>query len=81
MWIKSQDKKILVNTDCLMIAGETRIVATNDINEYLLMGEYKTSERALSVLKEIQLRIETLEQTKISKTVMQVGFYVFEMPE
>ena len=81
MWIKSQDKTILVNTDCLMIAGKTRIVATNDINEYLLIGEYKTSERALSVLKEIQCRIETMEQAKISTTVMKISFYVFEMPE
>ena len=76
MWIKSQDKKILVNTNHFYII-DNRIETTNGD----ILGKYETPQRVEEVLKQIQLRIGTLEQTKISKTVMQVGFYVFEMPE
>jgi len=71
IWIRSQDKETLIQTECInfetqwddakgysaynAITGET-VSET----EYLL-GEYATRERALAVLDEIQDRIYDIE--------------------
>ena len=70
MWIRSQDRKFLVNTDLVFMdmpktydGGEWVIdkskckifVTTHDSNTSI--GTYKTEERALEVLDEIQKNI------------------------
>jgi hypothetical protein len=59
LWIKNQDKTILQKVDNLLISNginekKTFNIYTNNINFQNVLGEYKTKERALEVLDEIQ---------------------------
>ena len=63
LWIRSQDKINLVKINQISInyANKTQIIANclpeyyeNSGNYYELLGTYKTKERALEVLDEIQ---------------------------
>ena len=63
LWIRSQDKMNLVKINQISInyANKTQIIANclpeyyeNSGNYYELLGTYKTKERALEVLDEIQ---------------------------
>jgi len=56
LWIRSQDKKILIKNDSLAIevSGEYSVIT----NGYNILGKYRTEERALEVLDEIVSRIE-----------------------
>ena len=58
LWIRSQDKKSLVNTKTIEVCNNDIVVWDEekyDIKIYL--GKYKTQERALEVLDEIQSKI------------------------
>jgi len=52
LWIRSQNKKILLKVNELKI--EINMIIAFDGNEYQYLGAYKTKERALEVLDEIQ---------------------------
>ena len=66
LWIRSQDKKRLLKCDCLKVEYQTAIIQTDLYkrhcepigwvieNNSILIGIYKTKERALEVLDEIQ---------------------------
>ena len=57
LWIRSQDKRILQKVDNIFLNAnyENRRIYTIDINDIETeLGEYKTKERALEVLDEIQ---------------------------
>ncbi|MBV4423442.1 hypothetical protein [Clostridium tyrobutyricum] len=102
MWVRSQDKYSLVKANRLLIV-ETAYVAkfnkgyriinqykcTNDSDDYDILGEYETEKRALEVLDNMQIQIEScteFTQTKefVSKlegrnsTTRQP---VYQMPE
>ena len=52
LWIRSADKEILLKTNELEI--ETNMIIAFDENKYQCLGTYKSKERALEVLNEIQ---------------------------
>lgn len=56
LWIRSQDKKRLFKIDKLGIeeSKEFLVVLYTDKYEWYRLGNYKTEERALEVLNEIQ---------------------------
>ena len=56
LWIRSQDKIKLVNNCNLYISSEIKneYIIEDLNNKYLKLGTYKTKERALEVLDEIQ---------------------------
>ena len=57
LWIRSQDKRILQKVDNIYLNAnyDNRRICTNDSRDYESdLGEYKTKERALEVLDEIQ---------------------------
>lgn len=54
MWVRSQDKKTLVKVDKLIIAYDTDEKIYEIHNVYDSLGVYKSKERALEVLDEIQ---------------------------
>ena len=59
LWIRSQDKKSLVNTKTIEVCDNDIVVWDEekyDIKIYL--GKYKTQERALEVLDEIQSKLK-----------------------
>lgn len=73
LWIRSQDKKVLIKTDYIEFGewnNEYRIYINAEI-----CGKYKSKERALEVLDEIQDRLITLCDS------MNRHLYVYEMPK
>lgn len=89
LWIRSQDKKKLVNNCNLYMSDEMRGAYTiEDLNnKYLKLGTYKTKERALEVLNEIQ---NHMMKSMFAKKVNGLGeevdlipipILVYEMPK
>jgi gamma-glutamylcyclotransferase (GGCT)/AIG2-like uncharacterized protein YtfP len=86
LWIRSQNKGALIKVEMLGKTDET-IHSYNGINKTVL-GTYKSDERALEVLDEIQKYInnncEFIEQkthTKMGTYTNKIDTYVYEMPE
>lgn len=86
LWIRSQDKKHLLKSECLTVAGEN--------NEFYIcdtfighIAKYTTEERALKVLDEIQKIIDgeiTMQKSVESQIVGYAKFLklnVYEMPK
>lgn len=74
LWIRSQDKKLLMKSTELRYNQKKEdysILAYDTKGDYRLLGIYKSKERALEVLDEIQEILET-------RTVSQM---VYEMPK
>lgn len=81
LWIRSQDKKILLNPIFIeydrktvenktnLYCGIHKIITFYNGIQYIL-GEYETQKRALQILDEIQ-KIKSIE----------VNDYVYEMPK
>lgn len=78
LWVRNQDKTIFQKVDNLLIsdgdnAEGTFNIYTNSIPAQNVLGRYKTKERALEVLDEIQNYI-LLPNTDNSA-------YVYQMPK
>ena len=56
LWIRSQDREILLKVNELEI--EENMIIAFDNNKYQCLGTYKTKERALEVLDEISSKIK-----------------------
>ena len=71
LWIRSQDKTTLEKVQALQICENPD--GTWFFNSGLILGEYKTKERALEVLDEIQkyILLPNIDNSA----------YVYEMPE
>ena len=57
LWVRSQDKRILQKVDNIYLNAnyDNRRICTNDSRDYESdLGEYKTKERAIEILDEIQ---------------------------
>ena len=74
LWIRSQDKTFLrkVNTIGIIEGSDFWFISENLITDF---GKYKSKERALEVLDEIQNRLITLSDS------MNRHLYVYEMPK
>ena len=72
MWIRSQDKEILIKAVCIYLCGENHIYASS-----VEIGKYSTKEKALKVLDMIERLIK--EQIRLHN-VWQIGV-VFPMPQ
>lgn len=55
LWVRSQDREILLKVNELEI--EENMIIAFDNNKYQCLGTYKTKERALEVLDEIKNKI------------------------
>ena len=77
MWIRSQDKKILIKAVCIYLCGENHICANNVEGDRWYIGKYSTEEKALKVLDMIQKLIK--EQIRLHND-WQIGV-VFQMPQ
>lgn len=53
LWVRSQDRKELIKINHLVLMGE-EIRGVIDNGHYIMLGIYKTKERALEVLDEIE---------------------------
>lgn len=83
MWIRTQNKEDLIKCQKISIIGPGKDVyllveLTND--NYIELGIYKSRERALEVLDEIQERTIKFEFGKAYKCFM-FNEVVYQMPE
>lgn len=87
LWVRSQDKMKLVNNCNLYISNEIRneYVIEDLNNKYLKLGTYKTKERALEILDEIQDELigsDFMPIEKNEEVVLTCGSAkIYEMPE
>lgn len=87
MWIRSQDKRTLVDVECIysgngLIHEKFEIMGAPSSGTISLLGKYKSEERALEVLYMIQSRIikgATFDYINNSKRITKE--FVFQMPE
>lgn len=78
MWIRSQDKKMLVKVDMIeLLDYENSIVAYNSI-KFANLGKYSTKEKALKVLDMIQQCVSGFTDDEVDE-YYQYG--VFQMPQ
>lgn len=76
MWVRSQNKEVLVNVNDVCFykmkkdSYQFRCYGYGD--DYYILGEYSTEEKALKVLDQIQYNVELFEH----ETTM-----VFQMPQ
>ena len=87
MWIRTQDKTVLVKVFdfrvncCIGLDGEIYIQGNLDSNyDSYILGTYKSKERAIEVLDEIQTWIERYEAAKVSGSLF-IDFITYEMPK
>ena len=84
LWIRSQDKRILIQPNRIDIDGKAIIVWQNNYNcDETFLGAYKTKERALEVLDEIQTQLVTLNYQYLHRGehFIATESNVYEMPE
>lgn len=62
LWIRSQDKRILIKVDNVFLNAnyDNKRISTYDGDSNTTLGEYKTKERALEVLDEIEKLIKPM---------------------
>lgn len=73
MWIRSQDKKDLINSKNLGIRkrlNEHVVVSISECGDFYPLGSYSSEEKALMVMDELQ------EEAWVEKKT-----YVYQMPE
>lgn len=84
LWVRTQNKKQLIKCENIYIDNVGYISQTYYINaDSIRLGEYKTEERALEVLNEIQNIIKPrsdIFQHEIIKDINPLT-KVYEMPE
>lgn len=85
LWIKSQDKELLVNAKGFELQqhykdSPCQIFAVWN-NNYNCVGTYKTKERALEVLDEIQNAILGILYTGFACLSKVTNCLVYEMPK
>ena len=97
LWIKSQNKKVLMKVSTLEMLEDDNSIYTTYLDKVVKLGTYKTKERALEILDEIQQilvpkfklikgKIEGSFDGTIFKSldkgeIQQMSCYVYEMPE
>lgn len=87
LWVRSQDKRILQKVDNIYLNAnyDNRRICTNDSRDYESdLGEYKTKERAIEVLDEIQNKINLINLGHDFGSPMidlKNPTYIYQMPE
>ena len=78
MWIRSQNRNVLVNADKFSVSKEHEVFRIYSVNSFL--GEYSTEEKAMEVMNMIQRRIElAIKFYEISSVFSNESEYVFNM--
>lgn len=82
LWVRSQDKLLLTKIDYILVNG------LDIFNQNQLIGTYKTYERTLEVLDEIQKIIKWYQRDMKDVTIGDMkdlkgcfDDYVYEMPK
>ena len=76
LWVRSQDKECLINVSNIQYVYKNYIHGLGTYYDNLkILGTYKTKERALEVLDEIQKLLKTAELND------DINVIVYQMPE
>lgn len=90
LWIRSQDKEILLPVDKPLIydyssSGVRRIVYKESASYITQVGAYKSRERILEILNEIEQRLLDLQTLEIApnsyQTIKRNINCVYDMPQ
>ena len=81
IWVRSQDKEILINVIAVGVDIGSNIYAitNNDKLEPLVIGNYSTKEKALQVIDEMEEWINGLEFSRNVKSCR--CNFVYQMPQ
>lgn len=85
LWVRSQDKRILQKVDNIFLDAnyENKRISTYD-GESIELGTYKTKERAIEVLDEIQNKINLINLGHDFGSPMidlKNPTYIYQMPD
>lgn len=93
LWIRSQDREILIKIDNVGISNENLVLGNlvsddnKSVCDYWILGQYKTKRRALEIIDEIQEFIEkqgtneiNIDDNGLPNGVRHYG-NVYQMPE
>lgn len=85
LWIRNQDRENIIKVELLEIderEEDCRIITIFQ-NKGAILGTYKTKERALEVLDEIQRTISKMLINKYDDgyKLQAIDTYIYEMPE
>lgn len=84
MWIRIRNKEALVYANNFYIRAngveEKYGISYFDGDSFVNLGFYKSKERAIEVLNEIQTWIERYEAAKVSGKLF-IAFITYEMPK
>lgn len=84
LWVRSQDKELLMKSPELRYnqkGNDYSILAYDSLGVYRILGTYKTKERALEVLDEIEERIMLINTINIVKDRDSLIAYKNALPE
>lgn len=88
LWIRSQDKMILVKINDININYQNNkqiianyIAINKEADFYIILGTYKTKKRAIEVLDEIQEKIINICKFQLVNENYECDNCVYEMPE
>ena len=80
MWIRSQDRKTLVNADKFSISKEHEVFRIYSVNSFFFF--FSTEEKDMEVMNMMQRRIElAIKFYEISSVFSNESEYVFNMPK
>ena len=74
LWVRSQDREKMLSNPILIVDDNKILTPKNDYRDtHLLLGHYKTKERALEVLDEIQDILKPkIEITKVGEPLTTI---------
>lgn len=85
LWIRSQDREKMLSNPILIVDDNKILTPKNDYRDtHLLLGHYKTKERALEVLDEIENKINLINLGHDFGSPMvdlDNPTYIYRMPE
>lgn len=79
LWIRSQNKGALLKAN--IIGNTDGVIKNYSEHNQTTLGEYKSSERALEVLDEIQNILSLGLQVNNNNQICGTTTYVYEMPK
>lgn len=85
LWVRSQDREKMLSNPILIVDDNKILTPKNDYRDtHLLLGHYKTKERALEVLNEIENKINLINLGHDFGSPMvdlDNPTYIYRMPE
>ena len=78
MWIRSQDRKTLVNADKFSVSKEHEVFRIYSVNSFFFF--YSTEEKAMKVMDMIEDTILKCEAMRTGYAEYDFGAFVFDMP-